>query len=249
MSHRVARVGICFAIACALATGAAVGAASEEKAPAGDAAKSAAPAASPQQKTAAPMPIYRPPSIGQPARTVGGGSRGPGGGFPSVYVLVPDHPGRTASAQPTLYWYVDNAPPASVKVRFTLIDEESDDPVVSADLPTPTQAGIYAIRLADHGVSLAPDKEYEWSVALAVDPADPAKDVVASGWIVRVRPGAPVASGTSGAVYQLAEQGLWYDALAEVNGMMKARPGDESLPQMRSALLQQVGLDQVASAR
>ena len=83
-------------------------------------------------------------------------------------------------------------------------------------------------------------------MALAVDPDDSASDVVASGWIVRVRPGEPVASGTSGAVHRLAEQGLWYDALAEVDGMMKTHPDDASLPEMRSALLRQVGLDAVA---
>jgi len=222
--------------------------ASEEKPPASGAGKSTQPAAL-KVTTGASLPIYRPPSIGQPARTVGGGTRGPGGGFPSVYVLVPDHPGRTTMAQPTLYWYVDNAPAAGSKVRFTLLDEDGDDPIVSADLATPTRAGIHAIRLADHGVSLELVKEYEWSVALAVDPEDSAKDIVAAGWIVRSRPGEPVATGSSGAVYQLAEQGLWYDALAEVEGMMKTRPEDASVPEMRSALLRQVGLDAVADAR
>jgi hypothetical protein len=247
MSHRVAcRVTgftSCLALGLVLVAGVPQPSSSEDKNPGGAAAKSAQPAAS---KSAASLPVYRPPSVGQPSRTVGGGTRGPGDGFPSVYVLVPDHPGRTTSAQPTLFWYVDNVPAAGSKVRFTLIDEKSDDPLVSAELPTPTHAGVYAIRLVDHRVSLELNKEYEWSVALAVNPKDAAQEVVASGFIVRVPPVEKTASGDPSPVHRLAEQGLWYDALAEVDGEMKTRPADASA--MRSALLRQVGLNAVADA-
>jgi len=245
MRHRVAcRVTgftSCLALGFALVAGLPQQSSSEDKKPAGGTEKSAQPAA---PKPSVPLPVYRPPSIGQPSRTVGGGTRGPGEGFPSVYVLVPDHPGRTTAAQPTLFWYVDNVPPAGSKVRFTLIDEKSDDPVVSAELPTPTRAGIYSINLADHHASLELNKEYEWSVALAVNPKDAAQDIVASGFIVRVPPVEKTTSGDASAVHRLAEQGLWYDALAEADGEMKTRPADASA--MRSALLRQVGLDAVA---
>jgi Domain of Unknown Function (DUF928) len=247
-ASRVAGIASCLALACVLVAGVAQPSGSEEKQPpAGASEQSAQPAA--KQKNLSSLPVYRPPSIGQPGRTVGGGTRGPGDGFPAVYVLVPDHTGRTASAQPTLYWYVDAVPPPGSKVRFTLLDEKSDDPMVSAELPTPTRAGVYAIRLTDHGASLEPNKEYEWSVALAVDPKDSARDVVASGWIVRVPPGQAVAaSSDSNTVHRLADQGLWYDALSEIDGQMKAHPSDSSLPEMRSALLRQVGLEAVANA-
>jgi hypothetical protein len=248
MRDRVARVGMCFALACSIVVGVARESASEQKS-SGDAAKAKPADVSTQKsKTSAPVPIYRPPSIGQPSRTVGGGTRGTGDGFPSVYALVPDHPGRTTAAQPTLFWFVDEVPPASAKVRFTLLDEKSDVPVVEKELPAPSRAGIHAIRLADYGISLAPDKEYEWSVAIAMDPKDSARDIVASGYIVRVPSSEPVASG-SGAVYRLADQGLWYDALAELDGMIKADPSDPAAPEMRSALLRQVGLDAAADAR
>src|SRR4029453_15423732 len=143
---------------------------------------------------------------------------------------------------------LDNAhpPPPRRKGRFPLLDEQSDDPIVAAELATPTRGGIYAIDLAKHGVKLETGKEYEWSVALACDPKDSAKDGVARGGIGRVPWGEPVASGTSDAVRRLAEQGLWYDALAEVEGMMKTQPDDAS--EMRSALLRQVGLEAVAAA-
>ena len=50
---------------------------------------------------ARPVPIYRPARVGKPARTVGGGSRGPGVGVPALFVLVPDHVAQTASTQPS----------------------------------------------------------------------------------------------------------------------------------------------------
>ena len=61
------------------------------------------------------MPIYRPDAVGKPARTVGGGSRGPGDGFPALYALVPDHVARTASRQPALLWYIDAVPKAGTR--------------------------------------------------------------------------------------------------------------------------------------
>ena len=82
--------------------------------------------------------------------------------------------------------------------------------------------------------------------ALAVNPQDAAQEIVASGFIVRVPPVDAAASSDSSAVHRLADQGLWYDALAEVDGEMKTRPADASA--MRSALLRQVGLDAVANA-
>jgi hypothetical protein len=64
-------------------------------------------------------------------------------------------------------------------VRFTLLDETSDDPVVSAELPTPRARA--SMRSAWRcGASLELNKEYEWS-ALALTPRDSARDVVASG--------------------------------------------------------------------
>lgn len=200
-------------------------------------------------RPSSPFPIYRPPSVGQPARTVGGGTRGPGDGYPSVYVLVPDHTGRTTRAQPTLYWYVDDAPTPDTAVRFTLLDEDSVEPVAETLLDTPTRAGFYAIPLAAQGVSLEPGMEYQWSVALAVDPDDHARDIVASGWIERVPRPAGLGSETGvRGVYVLAEQGMWYDALAELESEIRKRATDETLLDMRAALLDQVGLDAVARA-
>ncbi len=199
------------------------------------------------------MPIYKPPMLGKPTRTVGGGSRGTGDSAPSLYAIVPNHVAQTASQQPSLFWYVDGVPPASAKVEFTLIDDESVDPQLEATLETPKRPGLHRIRLADHGVTLTPGNEYEWSVSIIVDPNDRSKDIVATGWIDCVARtdglAARLASeGETRSVHVFAEEGLWYDALTALGDQMQRNPGDPELKEIRSSLLHQVGLDTVATA-
>lgn len=54
-----------------------------------------------------------------------------------------------------------------LRVDFVLCDETSIDPVLELHLDPPHSAGIHAVRLADHGVVLAPGGEYRRIVSLA----------------------------------------------------------------------------------
>ena len=92
------------------------------------------------------LPIYQPPKVGTPARTIGGGSRGPGDGIPDLYVLVPAHVGQTASEQPSLFWYVDELPDVDVRLEFTLLDEDGLDPLVLTTLAKLERAGTHHPR-------------------------------------------------------------------------------------------------------
>lgn len=199
------------------------------------------------------MPIYRPPKVGKPARSVGGGSRGPGDGFPALYVLVPDHVAQSASDQPSLFWYVSDIPKTPARFAFTLLDEEGIEPLVEATLEAPKRAGIHRIKLSDYDVKLEPGTEYEWSVSIVPDPGERAKDIVSTGWIDCVeRPSGLDArltsEGESRSIHVLADEGLWYDALTALGDRMKSNPDDPGLGEMRSDLLRQVGLESVASA-
>ena len=223
--------------------------------------KAAASEAQPSQANTPPvsarapalMPLYRPPKVGKPARSVGGGSRGPGDGFPALYALVPSHVGQTASSQPSLFWYVDNVPAAGARMEFTLLDEDGLKPLVEASLEVPQRAGIQRIRLSDYDVQLNPGTEYEWSVALIRDPKQRSKDVVATGWIDCVAPSSELnarlaSEGSSRSVYVFADEGLWYDALTALGDQMEANSGDASLTEIRASLLTQVALEAVATA-
>jgi hypothetical protein len=199
------------------------------------------------------LPIYRPPGVGKPARTVGGGSRGPGDGFSELYVLVPDHVGRTASDQPALFWYIDEVPSAPVRIDFTLLDEDGIDPIVQKTLDSPSRAGIHRIQLSEFDVKLQAGAEYEWSISLIPDANARGKDVVSTGWIDRVDAPSGLeqaleSGGDEAEVYVLAENGLWYDTLTALDRRIEAEPGNAELATMRNALLRQVGLDTVADS-
>ena len=75
---------------------------------------------------------------------------------------------------------------------------------------------------------------------------------VAAGWIHVVGRSSElerrlVSEGEGRAVHVFADEGLWYDALTSLGDRMEQSPGDPELAEMRSSLLRQVGLQDVAS--
>jgi hypothetical protein len=191
-------------------------------------------------------PVYRPPRRGAPRARVAGGLRA-GRALPTPLALAPEHLAHTASADPSLFWHVDERPPAHVKVVFTLIHEDDIEPLVESQLPPPRRAGIQRIRLAQFGVQLDPEAEYEWSVALVPDPDQRSRDVISTGYLRRVAPPAELSGEQQGVtVSTYASLGLWYDALEAASDAIDAAPSDPGLRHQRDALLRQGGLEAAA---
>lgn len=194
-------------------------------------------------KTASAKPVYVPPSRGTPKHRVGGGTRGDNAATPYVRVLAPEEAGLSATAQPKLYWYVSQ--PTAVRIEVTVVDERASEPVLEFTPDVPAQAGIHAVDLAARGIRLAPDVDYQWSVALVVDANQRSKDVLASGAVRYVPPAADVLPAVGGTplerAHALAGRGYWYDALAALD-VADASADASSLAAARNALLQQVGL-------
>jgi hypothetical protein len=201
------------------------------------------------------VPRFVPPPTDKPAvRLRSASSRTAGETWPQVYALVPEQPGQTVFSQPSLFWYVDEPPPAGAKTLFTLIRDSQDVPVAELEIDTPERAGFHRIRLADYGVMLSPGIDYEWSIALVVDSERWSRNPYAVGGIERVADPASLASrlaaaGSAGKPHAYAELGLWYDALTVVSNMADAAPDDPGPIEMRSALLKQVGLGDISEAR
>lgn len=216
---------------------------------------SEAPARNVEPVSAAPPALrllYVPPNLGKPVKPTGGATRGSNKKVPLMFALTPDHVGQTVSAQPSLFWYLDRTPDASMQIEFTLFDQLSDEPEVEATLAAPDRIGIQRIRLADYGVELKPGAEYEWSVTLVVDPEKRSKDVVVTGWIDRIESSGPLTArlesendARAAAIY--AEEGIWYDSFAALNDQIEGNPADANLLTQRIDVLRQVGLDQVAA--
>lgn len=190
---------------------------------------------------------YVPPTRGAPARRVGGSSRGIDDELPNVVVLVPDHVGLTTMEQPTLYWYLSK--PTSIRIDITLISDASIQPVIEAAVGKTLPAGIHAIRLSDYGVTLAPDVEYEWSVALVLNPDERSHDIISAGAIMRVPATeeqktrlAGVERGAMGMAY--AQQGLWYDAIAMLSESIAGSAANDDWRGQRARILEQAGLNE-----
>lgn len=192
---------------------------------------------------------------GAPVARVGGGTRGrPPMIKLSLDVLSADTTGHTLRDQPTVYWYV--SAPVAHPVEFTVIGaetlEEGAKPLLNVQSTTPVEPGMHALRLADYGIKLKPDHDYQWFVAIVRNPNQRSNDILAGGRIRKV-------SGSQGMNEQLsdnapakhaeiyARSGIWYDAIDALSKMINADPGNRELRTQRSALLEQVGLPRAAA--
>lgn len=196
------------------------------------------------------MPRYKPPA-GQPAsaRVAGGKSRGTSDEALSISVIAPDHTGLTTQSQPTLYWYASR--PIQGRVEITIQDEKVVRPLVEAPLDVRGKAGLIPVPLAGLGVHLSPESEYRWSVSVIAPDGSRSRDVVTSAFIRRVGGhGSSAAAAAIGSkpqdVFRLAEEGLWYDALDTLGKAISQAPDDRVSRQQRAALLDQVGLSEIA---
>jgi hypothetical protein len=203
------------------------------------------------QKSGTPtsMPIYQPPLRGAPGGRVGGGTRGIGEELIALFALVPNHVALTTQEQPTLYWFLSNQTKHLIEV--TLIIEEATQPLLEKRLPLPVQPGIHPIRLKDFNLHLSKATQYRWFVAVVPDPARRSKDILAGGMIERIELTEVLRAKLTQAdplsipsIY--AESGIWYDAIMAISELIEANPNDMSLRKQRAALLEQVGLSQVA---
>jgi hypothetical protein len=203
------------------------------------------------QKSATPvgLPIYRPPLRGAPGGRVGGGTRGIGDEFITLFVLAPNHIGLTVQGQPTLYWYLSQ--PTNLPIEVTIIEDQAIYPLIEKQIRSPIQPGINCIRLTDYGVLLLPGESYRWFIA-AIPAADRrSRDIIAAGFIERVQSSEALRVKLSQAdkqtiPYIYAESGIWYDTITAISDLIEANPNDMNLHKQRAALLEQVGLSEVA---
>jgi hypothetical protein len=92
---------------------------------------------------------------------------------------------------------------------------------------------------------------YKWFIALVPDPRHRSKDILAAGGIEFIEPpekikGELAAASISQAPHIYAEAGIWYDAFSSLSTRIEKSPDDPDLRKQRAALLEQIGLSQVA---
>lgn len=187
-------------------------------------------------------PLYASPGGG--SVRIGGASRSAGNG-PALEALAPETIGRTLRESPTLYFFLPEATALSVEV--SIVDPNGVDPLFEATLPGPLAAGFHTLPLAERGVRLAPGVNYQWFVAVVVDPARRARDLVSGGSIRYAPEAAPQPAGApEQRAHAYAAAGLWYDAFDQLSTWLAAEPNAAILHAHRAALLEQVDLGGVA---
>ena len=198
------------------------------------------------------MPVYHPRKGTSVTGRVDGGFRGGKEGEPVLKVLAPyDHVGETPHKSPALYWYLSER--TDYPIYFTLEDSRHWKPVLEVTLKPPTEAGVQIIRLADYDKTLeaGPDIQYRWHLSIVRDPDSRSKDIHAMGIIERVPYDQAIfeqrACRNPRDVFCLyVESGLWYDAVQVISDLILANPRDRVLRLQRAALLDKVGLNDVA---
>jgi len=193
-------------------------------------------------------PLYEPRLHPSPKARIEGVARALDNNGPIVLPLVPDHVGLTMVRQPVLYWYLSK--PISSPVMFVLVDTRSIQVIRDAILSPHPESGIQTISLKDLGVSLEPNVLYRWYLTVVLDIDSPSRDIVSGGMIERTAEvlnisDFPTFRGDTVRFY--AEQGLWYDAFASISDLIVAAPDNQILRNQRASLLQQIGLQEVAT--
>jgi hypothetical protein len=157
--------------------------------------------------------------------------------------------GFTISGQPTLFWYLSE--PVAHELIVRVVDEGRDEPVDELRLQPPIDAGIHSYRMAERNIVLEVDRPYQWGVEVLSNAQRTTMNAYAGTWIMRAAPSDALhtkltESEASDHAGILAEEGIWYDALAELSSRIERTPDEKSLRAHRAALLEQVGLTDVA---
>ena len=203
-----------------------------------------------EKESAQNTPTYTPPQRGAPQRRVGGSSRGVAGALPRVMLLVPDHVGLTVSENPALYWYLSK--PTTVRVEVTLIDDKGETPLIEYAVIDAKGPAVHRVDLALHKVRLKPGVNYQWSISVVPNPAQRSNDIMSGGVLRRVAMPEKIASNRAqltdkaALARAYAAEGIWYDAIALYSELIEQQPADKSLRSQRAALLEQVGLKEIA---
>ena len=186
-----------------------------------------------------------------PSRRVGGGSRGVAGSIlPTLATLAPNYVGKTLEASPSLYWALSEV--VDKPLKFTLVYSDplkhGIDPVLETTIGKPVK-GIQSFDLSEHKVELKPNVEYTWSMSIVMDPKQSSQDIVASGVIMRTTE-SDLPKGVSlnkDDPSSFEEAKLFYDAMQLLSKKIAENPNDEALTKQRMALLEKVGLKEVAN--
>ena len=168
-----------------------------------------------------------------------------------VRALVPQHVASASSATPSLFWHLSEAPQPGWQFIFEIRESGGLEPRAEYAIPAPRAAGVQRLRLGNLAIQLRSGVEYQWSVNVVRDAADPGRDVSADGYVQRAPVSAAARQRLGRGLLQnasvFAAEGLWYDALAAVADELERTGGGAPAREAYRRLLGDVGLIELAT--
>ncbi|NET38868.1 MAG: DUF928 domain-containing protein [Cyanothece sp. SIO1E1] len=197
--------------------------------------------------------IYIPPDLGKPGRRQGGGTRGGclTAGTSLTALMPVQNFGYTLTAHPTLFWYV---PQVSAEAAELILLDEDDNEIYKSVFQVRNAPGIISLSLPTNAnfPPLQIGQNYRWEFSLICDLQDRSGDLYVEGWIQRTEPSRELANKLETASPDelptlYAEAGIWYDALASLAQLRRARPSTFASKIGWTRLLNSVGLGEIVN--
>jgi len=152
--------------------------------------------------------------------------------------------GLSMTDQPNLYWYMSYW--WAGDLAFTLNEFGTDEPIIEdsirrSDCKKYPDEGkdegkddlICHLRLADYGVSLEPNKDYEWFVFIVMDPEQRTSDWLSSAFVRYTKPSGQLTNRLNStpleqrfSIYK--ENNFWYDAIDNLAVRIEQQPKSKS---------------------
>lgn len=146
---------------------------------------------------------------------VGSTKRSAFGGI-DMMVLAPRVKGAAAARSPKLYFW--QSQPTNDAIEFVIQERGADEPLHESQIAVTQLAGVRAVDLADLGIELNSGVEYEWSIAVIVDPERRSQDVFTMGSTQYVPPSTDQQlqfdqGSAEDRTRAFLGAGYWYDAI------------------------------------
>lgn len=179
---------------------------------------------------------YQPPS--NPSAPTGGtstaGTRGgcSGKADGGLTALAPlSYTGQTTSTRPMFLWFVADV--QSYPLEFRLYQQTNGKRQLLHKSKMQSQPGLMHASLPHNQPALTPKQMYSWQVILSCNPNHPSSDSVAGATIQVVplpsslRSQLTTAKSAIDRANLYAQNGFWYDAIAQVSAPSQALPAQQ----------------------
>jgi hypothetical protein len=171
---------------------------------------------------------YEPPQRGAPTDREDTVSRGNG----KVMPVVPQQKiGLTAATHPTFVWFMSDS---ADSIKFVLEDQNHQE-IYSTTLEVTQEGGFVYLPLPESVPALEVGQRYRWYLA--------DEEFLGEGWLERVAMPVELATQLETAspherVLLFAQNGLWYETIAELSQQLEQNPQNPDLLAVWKALLE-----------